>query len=327
VEEVIWVEILSRHRDVAARHRCMGPVIQVGRGYDNDVVIDDPHVAPRHLCIRRDEAGHLVALDQHSTNGLFADRDKTRVERIVLDGDHPIRIGHTLLRVRDATHTVAPERAMQRQRSAWPIALALTFVIVAIELVGLRLNEVAEPKLSRYLAPILGMLVVVIAWTAIWAVLARVFSGQARFERNLVVALGGLLTYSLYNELVDVSVFAFTWRQLVAHQYVGIWLLLAATCFLHLRELGPSHIKLKAAAVSLLAAAAVGLHMLGQFDVLGGIDREAPTRRLLPPAFRLAPVRTTEVFFADVGELRAKLNRDRADRGSNWLDLSKEDDD
>ena len=38
---MIWVEILSRHRDIAARFRFPGPEVRIGRGYDNDVIIDD----------------------------------------------------------------------------------------------------------------------------------------------------------------------------------------------------------------------------------------------------------------------------------------------
>jgi pSer/pThr/pTyr-binding forkhead associated (FHA) protein len=57
MEQVIWVEVLGRHRDVAARYRCAGPMVHVGRAYDNDVVLDDPYVAPRHLRIARDESG------------------------------------------------------------------------------------------------------------------------------------------------------------------------------------------------------------------------------------------------------------------------------
>ena len=44
-------QILSRHRDVVARQRCEGAEIRIGRAYDNDVIVDDPYVAPRHLRI------------------------------------------------------------------------------------------------------------------------------------------------------------------------------------------------------------------------------------------------------------------------------------
>jgi pSer/pThr/pTyr-binding forkhead associated (FHA) protein len=57
---MIWVEILSRHRDIAARFRIAAPEARIGRGYDNDVIIDDPYVAAQHLRVFRDEAGQLV---------------------------------------------------------------------------------------------------------------------------------------------------------------------------------------------------------------------------------------------------------------------------
>ena len=74
MEQVIWVEILSRHHDVLERHRCTGPEIRIGRGYDNDVVLDDPYVAPRHLRVFRGATGTLVAEDAGSANGLFTER-------------------------------------------------------------------------------------------------------------------------------------------------------------------------------------------------------------------------------------------------------------
>ena len=45
-EPAIWIEVLSRlHHDVAARYRFIDVPITVGRAYDNDVIVDDPHVA------------------------------------------------------------------------------------------------------------------------------------------------------------------------------------------------------------------------------------------------------------------------------------------
>jgi hypothetical protein len=66
---MIWVEILSRHRDVAARVRVMGDEASIGRGYDNDVIVDDPYVAAHHLRVFRDAAGKLIAQDLGSANG------------------------------------------------------------------------------------------------------------------------------------------------------------------------------------------------------------------------------------------------------------------
>src|SRR5271167_133192 len=101
---MIWVEILSRHRDIAARYRLESPQVRIGRGYDNDVIIDDPYVAAQHLRIFRDAAGQLVAEDMGSANGMFVDGVDTRLGRVIIDGQHPIRIGQTCLRVRETNY-------------------------------------------------------------------------------------------------------------------------------------------------------------------------------------------------------------------------------
>jgi hypothetical protein len=87
---MIWVEILSRHREVAARLRVAGEEACIGRGYDNDGVVDDPYAAARHVRVFRHEAGRLVAEDAGSKNGMFLDRGSAREARILLDAERPI---------------------------------------------------------------------------------------------------------------------------------------------------------------------------------------------------------------------------------------------
>src|SRR6516225_4739158 len=101
---MIWIEILSRHRDLATRFRVPGPEVLIGRGYDNDVIVDDPYVAARHLRLFRDGEGQLIAEDLGSTNGTFVDGSKSRLARFAVDGQQPIRIGQTFLRVRESSH-------------------------------------------------------------------------------------------------------------------------------------------------------------------------------------------------------------------------------
>ena len=121
---MIWVEILSRHRDVAARFRITGPDVRIGRGYDNDVIVDDPYVAAQHLHVFRDETGQLVVEDLGSANGMFLDGGKSRLARLTVDGRQPIRIGQTYLRVRDLNHAVEPERLARPQWRILPAVLA-----------------------------------------------------------------------------------------------------------------------------------------------------------------------------------------------------------
>ena len=135
MEPVMWLEILSRHHDVVQRHRCTGPVIRIGRGYDNDLVLDDPYVAPRHLRLSQTEAGTWLAEDLGSANGLRAEHGRARFDRLALDEDKIFRIGTTLLRLRSEHCPVAAERVDVRRIPLWPVAVLLAIGIIGIELV------------------------------------------------------------------------------------------------------------------------------------------------------------------------------------------------
>lgn len=311
MDEVIWVEILSRHRDVAARYRFAAPPVRIGRSYDNDVVIDDPYAAARHLLIRRDETGALIAEDLGSANGTFAERGRARMERMVLDGDRPIRIGQTYLRVRAASYAVPQERAQTSQAPGWAIPTALGATILGIEMLSRWLNEVAEAKLYSYLVAALTLAFLAVGWTAVWAVLSRVFSGQARFERHLLIALAGLLTYSLYREFLQLGAYALSSPAPQTYRYLGTWSLLAAVCFLHLRAIDPSRLLLKGGATAALLAIVLATQALTQSEMRSGNNQQDYVHRLMPPAMRLAPLRSEDAFFAAAEQLRPGLDRDR----------------
>jgi hypothetical protein len=313
MDQVIWIEILTRSRDVATRLRFAGPEVRIGRGYDNDVILDDPYVAARHLRVLRDQDGRLVAEDVGSVNGLFVDRDSRRQQRVFIDGEHPIRIGHTWLRVRAADHAVPPERAAAPQTHARALVLTagLAAAVLGVTALLLWLSETGEPRASRYLMPLLGRALAVTVWVGIWALLSRIFSGRARFGRNLVVALSGLLALSLYYEFAYFASFALTWRIPSTYAYVGLSCILAATCFFHLREIGASRLKLKAGVVAALLALAVGLQTVWQSEAFHDFGQQTLVLRLMPPGLRLAPVRDESDFFADIAQLKTRLDRDR----------------
>jgi hypothetical protein len=314
MDPVIWVEVLSRHRDVAARHRFTGEeaTITIGRGYDNDLVLDDPYVAARHVRIRRDADGRLLAEDCGSASGLFLDRETTRQGCIVLDGERPIRIGHSFIRIRDSSFPVAPERTGAEQRGlAIALSVLLGALVVGIRGTALWFAETGEPKVSRYLEPLLGVVGAVLGWVTVWALLSRLFSGRAKFERNLVIALLGVLAILLYNEFAQFSAFALTWRAAAAYDYVAIWSVLAAICFFHLREVSAAHLKLKAAGIAGLLVLVVVVQALQQSEAFYDSGRQTTSRRLLPPSLRLAPLRDESAFFAEIEQLRLRLERDR----------------
>jgi hypothetical protein len=311
MDEIIWVEILSRHGEVLARHRCSGPEVRIGRGYSNDVIIDDPHVAAVHLRIARDERGVLVAESLAGADRLFVGSEHIAVERVFLDGDRPIRIGQTHLRIRDASFAVAADRPIEAGRPLWPVALALGACLLGITTLSLWLAETTEAKLYRYLLQLLLVAVYAVGWTAAWATASRIFTGKARFERNLIIALAGLLVYSLYGEVVAVGSYALSASVLSSYQFIGMWAVLAVVCFFHLREMGASRLELKGAIVSAVMCIAVAMQILSRSETSVYTGQQDVVRRLMPPALRLTRLQSESGFFADVEQLKDQLDRAR----------------
>jgi hypothetical protein len=309
---MIWVEILSRHHDVAARFRIDGEEAHIGRGYDNDVIIDDPYVAVRHVRVFRDGAGRLVAEDAGSKNGLFLDPGGVRHARIMLDAEHPVRIGQTYVRIRDPAYAVPAERLAGAQGHSWLAAIAagLAMLLLGIETLFVWLAQTAEPRASNYLTPLLIIVVSAVAWVSVWALLSRVLSGQARFAENLIIALSGLVVLALSRESARIFAFALTWPAAVNYEYAAQWSIAAVVCFFHLRETGRSRLVLKGAAVATLLVLAVAVQTVLRSETLSEVGQQY-TSQLMPPAFRLAPVRDEDGFFTEIERLKVGLDRDR----------------
>lgn len=311
-DSAMWLEILSRHHDVTARHRCGGSEIRIGRGYDNDVVLDDPYVAPHHLRLYRSAEGGWVAEDLGTANGLLTERGKVRLPRMGLDGNQIFRIGRTLLRLRSPNFAVATERVATPLRTHWPVSVLLAVGIIGIQLVAGRwLVDTTEPHLMGYLGVLVYPVVASAVWVLLWTVLSRVFSGQARFDRHLLFALTGLFSYSALDEVLKLAGYALSWDRLLADEYIAFWVIAALVCLGHMEVIAPKHRRLSGSIVAGLALLAIGMETLFIAESHRNFDPPPAEARLYPPVLRLVPARSEDAFLADVAGLRDKLDADR----------------
>lgn len=307
---MIWVELLSRHHQVTARYRHDGASLLLGRAYRNDVVIDDPTVAPEHLRITQTEDGTMTAETlSPEAKLIIAGR---AVDRAIIDGDTELRIGHTLLRIRGADYAVPAAVAAPAQSEPW-LALAIG-VGGALCLNGLTLwlNETAEPKASRYVAAMVGFAVVVLVWAALWALVSRIFSGQARFIRHLAIGFCGLFAYSIYVIIAEAFAFSLSSPFITAYVFLGIWVFFGIVCFLQLQVISPTRVVLKSAIVVLMVAAAITVQLTNQFDQRRNGAAPPVASTTFPPAFRLARPESEDQFFASVAQMKKTLDADRA---------------
>jgi len=309
---MIWVEILSRQRDVLTRHRIAGDSLTIGRGYANDLVLDDPHVAADHLRIGRDADGALVAEDLGSVNGLYLEGVAARVPRVALDGHSAIRIGQTLLRIRDGSYVVPAEQPIAIRRARWPLLVLLSLIILGIELIGAWRGDFREFKAATYIQPLLIVTSIVGIWVTIWTLVSRIAARAARFESHLLIGLVAMLTVSVLNEFLDFGAFAFSMPDLVEARFALGFIVIGAAAFIHMRVIGPTRLRLKLAGAVALPALLVGYHSIIDADQQRTLDPPTYVHLLLPPAVRLTPLRTEDQFLKDLGAMKERIDTARA---------------
>ena len=308
---VMWIEVLSRQGEVAQRERIEANEARVGRAFDNDVVVDDPHVAAHHLRIYRAEDGALVAEDLGSLNGLYPEHGAARAPRLALAANPGIRIGRTTLRVHDAARPVPAERLLTppRAHARWAAGLGAALLLALLAIQWLSLT--AEPSANMMLLPLLGFVTILALWTSVWAMLSRVFFGQARFSLQLRIAITACIALVLWDQLTESLSFAFAWREMAEYAGLGAWAVLAAACFAHLQAIGARHMRAAMGLVIALIGTGAALQYLGKSETRKLIGQRATLGDLRPPAFRLAPLASADDFFRKADAARAKVDQAR----------------
>ena len=305
---MMWIEVLSRHGDVATRVRIPGDEARVGRAFDNEVVVDDPHVAPHHVRILRGEDGELVAEDLGTLNGLFAEHGAHRATRLSLAKEPGLRIGRTIIRVRDAAHAVEPERLLTppRAHARWAAGLgaALALLVAVVQWLG----TTGEASVNVAVLSILGIATAIAVWASLWSMQSRLFLGQARFAVHLRIALTAAIALLLWDQLDDSLSFAFASRTFAQHGSLGIWAIIAAPCYAHLRAVDTRHMNFAMSIVVALVTAGAALQYVGKSESQKILGERATLGDLRPPAFRLVPLASADDFFRKVETTKRRVD-------------------
>jgi hypothetical protein len=308
---VMWVEVLARSGEVLSRTRIDTPEARVGRAFDNDVVVNDPHVAPHHLRLFRAEDGELVAEDLGTLNGLYAEHGSRNLARVSLAAQPSIRIGRTILRVHDAAQPVAPEKPLTpaRAHSQWAAGLCVGLCLLILFVNWLDLT--AEPSANRIVVPLLGLATGLAAWTGLWSAVSRLFFGHAQFSLHLRIAATACIAIVLWDQLTETLSFALAWRAVIEYEGLGAWAILGATVYYHLRAIGPRHMNAVAGIFLTLIGTGAAMQYFSRYESRSLIGDRATLGELRPPAMRAKPLASAEDFFKAADETRARVDRAR----------------
>lgn len=306
-----FIEMLARNGDVLHRHQVDSLPIRLGRGYDNDFIIDDAFAAPRHALIDADPDGTLILRDLGTRNGVIV--KGRRHASLPVDGDTVMRIGHTSLRVRSADYQVEPE-LLDRTRHGWEGAapgLAGMLLIGLFAIFTVWLNDTQSFQLVRYLQALAYGIGAGLVWGGAWAFANRLFGRHARLGRHLFIFGSALAVITLFKVASSVVAFAFSLEALTRYSSHVAILIAAGMLFYHLTTVKPHNTRRFAVTCLVLAMLGSGLTLLSNEQRTGRLADSPYMSVILQPSMRVSPDHSVADFMSDVQALKAEVDEER----------------
>ena len=314
------LEVLDgRTGEVRARHGIDTATVSVGRGWDHDVVLDDPYVDVRHARIAFDEAGAPVIDDLGSVNGLVGP-DRTRASRIALRPGTVVRVGRTRLRFQDTDAPLPPALADPHlltgrfRLPAWTgtvwAQLGVLGVAAAMVAWTTWLGTYRDDSATATMGGVLAFLAIVTPWAGIWAIASRIVVQRFRFLAHVAVASLVTVAGIVYARAGAWGTFVFPDSPLADPLSVTLALLIVAALIafhLALASHLPARRRWGAGVATAAVIFAIGLAFtLADDDAFTDVPEFAGVLRPLPVG--LLPTGTAQDFGAVAEDLRREVD-------------------
>ncbi|PUA27355.1 MAG: hypothetical protein B0W54_12275 [Cellvibrio sp. 79] len=307
----VFVELLTPDGEVIHRNKFTQLPIRIGRAYDNDIILDDPHTAAHHAQIELNQLDELVINDLGSRNGIA--QDNQRNDFFVVDGDAVYRLGHTRLRIRTTAYAVTEEVSDSTNHGweGWRPALLGSVLLVTIGLLSTWLGDLQQGTLSKYLLELVSVVGLAIGWAGVWALFSRLFNGHARFGRHLLIVSSGLTVLELWEFFSGAIAYAFSLESLATFTSPPVIVICAFVLYFHLLTAGNKRPQRLQYYLTGLAILGIGITMAKQYQTSNHLADELYLSNLYPPALRISSDKSLETFTANMNALKAKVDEER----------------
>jgi len=310
MDELIHIEVLDRHGQVTARHAARALPVRIGRAYDNDLILEDPYLAPHHLVLERRPAGELEIVDTGSRNGLFRAGARQRIARERVDPEARYRAGRSEFRIRSSAYRVAEERvdASPGSLRAPLVALLSVMAMAAVVLFDVWSGTFEKTGLTKFASEPVRAVLALLAWAGAWALAGRLFSGAGRFAAHVTV--GALAAIGVFGAVDQSDYLAFA-LSMPGAEYLALsalWAILAWGLWRHLALALRNAGRGAALAAVTVATAGVGLFVLyAHLEQADDLNRMAFSTAVKVPAVRLVEGSKAAEFFQEAEALQNRL--------------------
>lgn len=306
------IEVLDRDGGVRQAERITAWPLRVGRALDNDLVLDDPHVAAHHFRVGPNDDGIVLTVGD-TVNGVSVGAQQLAAGERWQAGATPFTVvaGRTHLRLRLAEHTVAAERPLAAARvfgqRLVPLAVLALLNLLVIGF-GTYLASDPEPFPRQLARDLLGSVGALFAWCGAWTLLSKLFTRQGHFLWHVRVLLTASLAWQVLDTLLTLAAFSLSWPWLASHAYLPGMAIAAGALYLHLQAVEPH----RPAATRAFAAAAfvvgLGLTVWGHWQRFEGTRSELYQAAMFPPALRVAGTEDLDAYVDALRPLQETLD-------------------
>jgi hypothetical protein len=315
-EAPYFIELLGRHDEVKMRHRFDQLPITIGRGYANDLILDDTGVANYHAIVDESGSGALSIRELGSRQGLV--HKGKRVSAIVVDGDSIVKLGSTQVRIRSASYV--EDHLSNKAKLMFDgilSAVAGLMMLIFSSLLSIWLASTDKFSVVSYLFALAIVLGLVLLWSGCWAFANRVISGRARFFRHFFIVSFALIIIDLWEMISSLIAYTFSLEIITAYANHATMLIVAIMVFFHLTTISDQHRKRFIGITALLTIIGSGLILLSNYQRSGNFSDELYMSHLLPPELRQSQNLPVDEFINDAKQLKGKLDKARLNKVDN----------
>jgi hypothetical protein len=188
------LEIHPSHEDGHVVYRPLdASPVTLGRAFDNDIILNDPHIDAHHLRMERD-GDAWFARDLNSANGVYMNGKLHHGGRVALKSGDAFRLGRTKIRAYGTDHAVPEPVKIEKENPIFPwlskpVNVWACFMLALVIMMGWSFLEIWTDEPGLTLAATAAATVsVIIVWASLWSVAGRLVTRKAGFRNHVGIA-------------------------------------------------------------------------------------------------------------------------------------------